>query len=412
MRSDLGRAGRRTGAGAVIVLLLAATVARANPPLRRALGSYFVFAQESVHLKNLNLVDACNIGVNCAQPNTSSQCGIASFEDPTLGDGSQVAGDQSSFTQAGGSIYQLFRNGGGPLGNVQVRLPGSQPDGSDPLSLPILDDLDGDSVPSCGPNCTLDPGDLEKGCGFPVPFPACNTGLPITVSANSDCPSGDTQPGNSRCDLPPGVYGDVHVLINATMSFNGGSYVFCSFQTGKNATITAAGAATIDIPSPGTVVISDQSTFGQQCGDFTVRVKGSGLVNFGKGARIVGTFCAPETDIALGHGNQLTGQFIADTVHGDVNNQGRCCSSGAGLSACFNSFSPTSAHVGDTVTIAGTCDLTPVTGVTICGLPATITSHTSGEVKVTVPVGASGACAVAAQSSVGEFTSLGTLTVS
>lgn len=391
-------------------------VARAaDIPLRRDLSAYFIFAETRVQLKNITVNDACNIGVNCARPNSSSTCGDANFSDPTLADGSQVASDSIGFSQQGGSVFQVFKNTGN-LANVVINHPGMQPDGSDILNpLPILGNLDGDANASCGPNCTVDFGDLEAACGFPAVFPTCDNSKAIFVNKDSDCipPILDSNPGNQICDLAPGVYGSLVALDNSKIQFAGGDYTFCDVQLGKQTETQASAATVINVPSPGGFGISNLSKFGRLCGDFTVRVKDGGDVTFGKGVTINAKVCAPESHVTLGHGNTLTGQFVGNDVSSDVENQGFCCASGA--CTCFDVFTPTSAHVGDTITLTGACDLTQVTSVKLnCGgpdIPAVIDSKSASELKFKVPAGAAGSCSIRVDSSAGTFTSSQTLTV-
>jgi hypothetical protein len=70
---------RRGGAyrvlAASLFVAVGAHTATAGPPLRRDLGSYFAFGLRSIGLKNITVTGACNVGVDCAQPNANSDCG-------------------------------------------------------------------------------------------------------------------------------------------------------------------------------------------------------------------------------------------------------------------------------------------------------------------------------------------------
>ncbi len=391
-----------------LTLLLVATPAVAqNPPLNRNLGAFHIFGSRSVNLKNYTLLGACNVGVDCAKPSSNSDCGVLSQEDAFYADNSQVAGDNAKFTKPGASVWQLFSNEIDSPQNVTVRL------GTDPLTpLPIIGDRDGDGVPSCrtvGGTCATDPGDLAIACAFPTPFPACDPSKPITVLGNADCTGvTDAVPGNGRCDLGPGTYGDLVVQNQGKVTFAGGAYVFCKVDIGKSTNTITNDPATIY--TSGDVLVNNDSSLGQQCGDVTVLANGPGAMGFGRNSAITGFFCAPQRLLQLGHDNDLTGQFYANEVNADSNNRGRCCAP-ADDCACIDSFSPVVASVGTDVTLRGGCSLAGVTEVRICGIVAPITAKTATEVHVTVPAGATGACAVQVKSVSGTFHPAATLAV-
>lgn len=395
----------RLSALALAATLLAAGTASAQP-LNRNLGVYHIFGSRSVNLKNYTLLGACNIGVDCAKPSSNSDCGVLSQEDAFYADGSQAAGDNAKFTKAGASVWQLFSNDVGSPGNVTVR---SSTAALTPL--PIIGDRDGDTVQSCrtvGGQCTTDPGDLEIACGFPAQFPPCG-GPGVTVNANTDCSGvADGNPGNGRCDLPPGTYGILEVKNQGKITLAGGDYVFCSVNVGKNVSIISTTPSTI--MTSGDFLVNNEASLGQQCGDLRVLAKGPGAIGFGRSSSINGFFCAPSRLLQLGHDNDLTGQFIADMVNADSNDRGHCCAPGDDCS-CIDSFSPTTASVGEIVTLRGGCPLNGVTQVKICGMVAPIDSETATEVRVVVPAGAAGNCPLEVHSISGIFHPLLTLTV-
>ena len=92
--------------------------AHAGPPLRRDLSAYLFFGLRSTGLKNMTVTGACNSGVDCAQPNPNSDCGVITHENPNYADGSQIAGDRARFNTGGGIIFQLFSNTPTGLENV------------------------------------------------------------------------------------------------------------------------------------------------------------------------------------------------------------------------------------------------------------------------------------------------------
>src|SRR5262249_22624273 len=169
-------------AAAVLSIAAASRRSDAGPPLRRDLSAYLFFGLRSVGLKNMTVTGACNSGVDCAQPNPNSDCGVITHEDPNYADGSQIAGDRARFSTGGGIIFQLFSNKPTGLDNVFINSPPVEP-----LSpVPILGDVDGDGAPSCSidsGSCVVDTGDLAAACGFPDPFPACDPSRPVTITA-------------------------------------------------------------------------------------------------------------------------------------------------------------------------------------------------------------------------------------
>lgn len=371
---------------ALLGALLAAGPARAQD-LRRDLGSYFVLALKTLRLKNMVVDGACNVGVDCQMPASGNKaCGSIRMQAATFADGSQLVGDQVFFTKPGANIFQLFRNGGGSLANATIADPPVQP-----FAPPVLPG-------TCDASCSVDVDTLKALCGFPAPFPSCNPGAPVDVDPGQDC-AGDTSPGNGRCDLPPGVYGDLTVRSKAKLTLATGNYTFCSMRIVRS-TLVLGNGATVRVPDGGQVRVSNESTFGQKCGDLTLLLDGPGQVRFGHAANVAARVCAPEGKIALGHGNHLLGQFVGNFVTSDRGNDGDCCGSSC---ACTDGFDPTTAAVGATVTFTSHCDLSGVTAVRICGIGADITSRSTATMTVTVPTGASGPCSVEVDSSSGTF---------
>lgn len=389
------------GAAATAAALLSTPAPVHAQPLKRDLSSYFIFAEKYVHLKDLNLLSPANIGVNCKRPNDTANCGILSMGAAFLADGSQAVGDTVQCSGNGANLFQLFNNKAQTCSSATVRKP--------PIDnfLPaVLDDLDADSNPSCGTTCNPDYGDLYAACNFPAVFPACG-GTDVVVQAGGDGCTGDLTPGNGRCDLGPGTYGSIIVRNGGIIDLKPGDYNVCSFRLGRSAKLTAKGA-NLNIADGGMMRAGGGSIVAQDCGDLTVKVFGKGRVSFGRHLSIAAKVCAPEGKLRLGNSNHLLGQFVANTVTSDFGNMADSC---GGRCTCIDSFSPSTAHVGNTVTLNSACDLSNATAVKICGIAAPITSQSPTELKVTVPAGAAGACAVVVESAVGSFKALGTLTV-
>jgi hypothetical protein len=186
----------------------------------------------------------------------------------------------------------------------------------------------------------------------------------------------------------------------------------CLFKGGQDTTTTAHGTTILipgDAPAKSALRVNNGSNLGADCGDLRFLIGGVTKIAFGRGGLVAAEVCAPQSKISLGHNNILIGQFVADSMNADLNNFGRCC---GGTCACYNELTPTSAQPGTVVTATSNCDLTALTGVSVCGLPANVVSVTPTEVKFEVPPGAAGACPVEFVSPAGTFVGNITLTVS
>lgn len=377
-------------------------------PLNRQLPAYCLFAMRELSAKNLTVNGACNVGVNCAQPNASSSCGSASFQNPFFAPNSQLAADVVRISRAGATFWQLFRNSGPPIDGATFGVVGPNPDKTFPLSpLPILGDADGDGTPSCATvsnSCEPDPGDLAAACAFPPVFLDC--GGPQVTAAGGDCVGApDATPGNDRCDLPPGVYGNLNARNGSELTFIGGDYAFCTVTIGRNVTVDATVAARLFIS--GGFNVNNGTDMGLACGKITAFIRGPGAFSIGRGASVVGTYCAPMRKLLLGAGSNLKGTFAGDRIAGDHNIRVEPCGGIAGglICSCFDSFSPAVASPGDVVTfVSADCDLRNIDSITVCGVAATILAGTTAsELRITVPNGVSGSCPVAAISTAGTF---------
>lgn len=283
----------------------------ASEPLRREVDAYFALAQRAMSVKDLQLDSACNVGVNCAAVTQNGSCGVLTMADATFGAGSQVVGDRVFFRRPGARLWQLFRNDGGPLTNVELLAP---PETT--FAPPVIP---GTCDAACKPDVTA----IEAACGFPAVFPECEPGRSVRAIPLADCDF-DTTPGNGQCDLAPGAYGRLRVLNDARVRLEPGEYVFCGVKVGRDAAV-AADATTVLLPRGSSFKVSNGSQVGEDCGDLTVLMHGFGVVSFGRHSLIASRVCAPQAYMRLGHGNTLIGRFVADTMTSDSNNQGRCC---------------------------------------------------------------------------------------
>jgi len=265
---------------------------------------------------------------------------------------------------------------------------------------------------TCDDACNPDYAAMGQACGFPNPFPACDPTKDVKVVRGGDCLPFDTVPGNQQCDLPPGTYGSLAMEDASRLNLQAGDYVMCLFKAGQDTTTTAHGTTILlpaDAPSKSALRANNGSNLGADCGDLRFLIDGETKVAFGRGGLVAAEVCAPRSKISLGHNNILIGQFVADTVNADLNNFGRCC---GGACVCFNDLTPTTASAGTIVTATSNCDLTALTGVSVCGLPANVVSVTPAEVQFAVPPGARGTCKVEFVSPAGTFVGNLTLTVS
>lgn len=377
--------------GLVAALVVATAVPIMTPvasaqPLRRDLESYFILAQRKASLKDFKLDSACNIGVNCGiLPNNFGTCGQLSLANVTFADGSQSVGHATFFRKPGAAVWQVFRNNDSTLANVVIGAPPPTP-----FDTPIITG----TCDGCTPNVAA----LEAACGFADPFPACDPTKSVKALPNGDCDVSDTNPGNGACDLAPGTYGLINALNGSRVNMAAGVYNVCDFKTGKNVVVDGTGVQ-INV-NGGFFKLNNNNDLGEDCGDFTVHVKGTGQVSFGRNSFIALKVCAPASNVKLGHNNTLVGQFVGDVVNSNLANRGQCC---GGRCACYDTFSPTTAAVGATITATGACDMTATTRVTVCGFEALITSKTPNEIQFTVPAGAAGACDVVFESPAGSF---------
>lgn len=371
--------------GLLALVLAALAIPAAAQPLRRDLGAYALLAMRRATLKDVTVAGACNVGVNCGTPSPGSDCGILRMDDATFADGSQAAGDRT-FHRAGSALFQLFRNGGGPLTGVTVKQPPIQT-----FATPILPG-------TCGTSCAPDYAAIEAACGFPSPFPVCDPTRRVVAAKGVDC-AFDTQPGNALCDLAPGTYGTIEVRNGATVLLAPGAYVACDLHVSRKARVLGEGVV-LDVGPGGSLRVGSGSQVGQDCGDLVVHLAGLGPVSFGRNARIAAQICAPRAGVGLGHDNVIVGQVVADTIAADASNDVQCC---GGRCACVDDVTPDAAPPGATVSLTTRCDLSAATAVRICGLAAAIAGRTTSTLDVVVPAGAAGTCTVEVDSPAGTW---------
>ena len=358
----------------VIVALLVPIVAvAADLTVDRDPAAYFVLGIRELHLKNIALeAPGCDAGVDC--PVWGRSCGSLALRQGSIPEPGQVVGDSVC---ASDDLFAVFRNNVAacdPLCGM-IGHPGPASDCTAPFVPPILPDLDGDGQPSCGDACTIDRDDVARACGVTLPFAPCDPLRPVVVRQNADCSPAalDVTPGNFRCDLAPGVYGAVHVANGGRLDFAAGTTTICSLKTGKAVRVKSAGPAVVLIPGRGVANLGKAGDVGTGCGGLRI-VSELGGFGLGKHGDYALDICTVGGQLRLGHGNNLQGHFIGDSVLSDLNNDGRCCAPAADV---------TTTSTTSTTNTTSTTDTTSTTTTTTTTTSTTTTSTTSTSTTTT-----------------------------
>ncbi|HEV7731172.1 MAG TPA: hypothetical protein VGR62_03375 [Candidatus Binatia bacterium] len=311
----------------IVVILSAAPMvgtAAEGPLVRRDVAGFGILSMRTLRLRNATIIGDCSVGVNCGSPSANSVCGRISSLGSTFG--GQLIGDVAVMDQRSRGV-QVFANAGERVLGLVTR-PGSGANGTTPFQTPILPDVDGDGSPSCGTiggNCIPDFGDLERACGMPEVFPACDLARTLRVNLDQDCDPFDTVPGNARCDLPPGTYGRLSVSNGGRIQLTGGDYAFCGVTMGDRIALTAAAPSTLFVSEDFTV--NSDARVGTRCGDLSIFLRGRAFT-IGRAklsrrpvkssarskpfvqSRFTANVCAPEALVRIGPGVLLVGQII------------------------------------------------------------------------------------------------------
>ena len=307
----------------LVSLVGAATRVAAAPLLDRDPAHYFVFAQRAVKLKNLAIeAPGCHVGVNCEPGKESSSCGVLFAKNAFLDGDSQATASRVCASERFGSVFR--NNTGCDPDCSMIADAGPNADCSTSFDAPILPDLDGDGTASCSSSCEPDGGDLAAACGVTLPLPACDPKRTVFVVESNDCSTGDRIPGNHRCDLAAGSYGTVIVRNGARLEFAGGTTVVCNLKAGKATRIVSAAPAVVIAPGKGIIKLNNAADVGTGCGQLRF-VTDQGIIRFGRNGDITADVCAIRGLAKLGHANNLRGQYFADRLGMDFDNDGRCC---------------------------------------------------------------------------------------
>jgi hypothetical protein len=258
--------------GIVAALAVAcATGARAQPSPN--LGDYVLFASTAVKTRGPTIT-AGDVGVNQAGGRLVAP---RFFTAPS----SVVASDRVRFDRNPAStvIQQLFSNVIEQFGPPAT-----------PFTPPII-------------------ADLKTACGFPSPFPACDTQLDVEVAIGA------------TTVLTPGVYGRVRVhggdLAAGSLVLTGGTYVFCDLKVSREAQLRVQMQAVIDVV--GKTSFGPSSLFGPDTGsglaasDIQLYAAGS-LVKLARDSTSAAHVCAPDAKLRMSQGGTHVGVYAAGSI--------------------------------------------------------------------------------------------------
>jgi hypothetical protein len=254
-------------------------------PVDRTINSYVLFGLDSINLKGGNgqvtEIDNGDVGVQSDDPSDSlNLCQGGSPHATTLGDGTQA--NSANFNAgAACSFWDVYSNH--YVGAATIRNSGPTP-----FTTPLIP-----------------PANLPAFPSF-----SCDPTKPVTV------------PNNGSVNLAPGTYGAVQIKDGAKLTLAGGTYTFCSVSMGQ-------GTSLLDVDATIVQIAGSMNTNGGTVGpsanaQFFVRGDGTGgkiAVTFGREGTVAGTFWAPNNQINLGHGTDLTGHFWAKSLQSDFNIQ-------------------------------------------------------------------------------------------
>jgi hypothetical protein len=254
-------------------------------PVDRTINSYVLFALDSISLKGGNgqvtEIDNGDVGVQSDQPTDSlNLCQGGSSHKTTLGDGTQ-ANSANFFTSSACSFWDVYSNH--LVGTPTIR----------------------NSGPTTFTTPLIPPANLP-----PFPSFSCNPANPVVA------------PNNASQNLAPGTYGNLQIKDGAKLTLGGGTYTFCNVNMGQNTSLVDVDATIVQVAG---TMNTDGGTVGPSpSAQFFIRGDGAGAgiaVGFGREGTVAGTFWAPNNQINLGHGTDLTGHFWALRLQSDFNIQ-------------------------------------------------------------------------------------------
>jgi hypothetical protein len=249
------------------VLGLPALPAAADAP--RNLEDYVLLGIESAKVGNFGFVDSGNMGVNNAVNGTRRLSGLACGKHVFLREA--AVGDKAKMSE-GSSVCDLFTN-----------------------------------------ELVSNPASVTIRCSGPTPFsplPVITPLPPLPVFAPGT--TAIRVPTGGSLTLPPGAYGDVLVMKNASLELTGGAYEFANFKTLKYVTVLIDAPSTINVA--GILRVSNESTFGpatSSVGPRQIKVNVGGiLARFGQDVFAGIDLYAPNATLSFGRKTQMVGRFI------------------------------------------------------------------------------------------------------
>ncbi len=328
-----------------LVLLVASTsasLAATQPPT--TLGSYVLFALESLHTKGLT-VEGGAIGVNDGD--------LQGLTGPIVAPASEIAAATVIIDPAS-RCRQLFSDQVGRTG------PGCAP--ATAFASPLI----------------ASPG---AACGYPATFPACDASRPVSIGA-----------GATRV-LGPGSYGALDITGGSSpgaLALAPGTYVFCSVRTGRGVVIGASGA--VDVFVGGAVGLGPDTITGPAAPGAALRLFVSGSsMQFSRAAEVNALLCAPNADLRVTSASDLRGTFLARTIYTElitVHPSTTVPNGSTTTTSLPSATTTTSLPGGTTTTLPGGTTTTSIPGVTTTTRPAVTTTTVPGGTTTTSLPGA------------------------
>ena len=334
--------GRWVSALAMMLLLAPGHAGAASAP-PATLGSYVLFALESLHTKGLT-VEGGAIGVNDGD--------LQGLTGPIVAPASEIAAETVTIDPAS-RCRQLF-------GDQVVRTgPGCAPPTA--FTSPLI------AAPAAA-------------CGYPAAFPACDANRPVSVGT-----------GSTR-QLSPGTYGTLDVAGGSapgSVVLSSGTYVFCSVRTGRGVRITGSGSTTVfvsgDVNLGADTVTAPSSTSGS-----LHLVTNGTSIQFAHASDVTALLCAPNADLRVTSASDLRGTFLARTIYTELITVHPTTTIPATTTTTIPGGTTTTTIPSDTTTtsLPGATTTTIPSGTTTTSLPGVTTTTIPGGTTTTSLPGA------------------------